>query len=189
MSSHFSRTLYDSDYSAQRDQQITRIGENRLSYHQSANDNVCCAPNGPRANRTGNTGDYNCSLQQRTCIESALQNRGRPDCRKCDITLADKNEITAELSCGTVKQCPDKIDTQYSRLDHPVDDYRGLSTYTLQLDHPLIDPNNWTFGGNNKCYARADKIQNMRSGCNTRLNAKDLYKQKMIQGNISTPFQ
>lgn len=181
MTSYFSRSSYDCGYSKQRDQQITKIGKYRVNTNQTRNNNICHSLNGPRTDRLGNSGDYFCSLGHRTGIESALTNRGRPDCRKCNITMDQKNNIVNKIgNCAPANTCSTFLDQQHTRLDHPLDSYRGLSTLNLQMDFPLIDPCNWAFGGNNTCNATPDKIENMRDGCNTRLNARDAYSSRVF---------
>ena len=179
MSSHFARTGYDCDYLKKSKKQSLRPGRYKLSSHQWQNNNKCNASNGPRSDRVGNTGEFNCALPSRTDIESALTNRGRPDCKRCNITMNEKNKITDQYSCGNVAYCQPEIDFEYSRLNHPIDNFRGLSTYNLQLGHPLIHPNNWTFHSHNQCIASPDKIDNVREGCNTRLDAKDTYRSQV----------
>ena len=179
MSSHFARTGYDCDYLKQVMKQTIEPGKYKLSPSQWKNNNSCNAVNSHRSNRVGNTGEFNCSVSQRTDIESALQNRGRPDCKKCNITMNEKNQITNQYCCGNVEYCSSDVDQEYSRLNHPLDNFRGMSTLNLQFDHPLINPNNWTFHSNNQCNATPDKIDNIREGCNTRLDSKDNYRKSL----------
>lgn len=182
MSSHFSRTGYDNQYLRDASVQSTGPGKYKLSNGQWFNKNGCNATNGPRGNRVGDTGEFNCNLKDRTQIESALQNRGIGGCRSCNITISDKNTITNKLGCDNVSYCSNANDPTYSRLAKPIDEYRGLSTFDLQMDFPLIPPTNWTFNGNNNCepYPKV-KESNLRRGCNTRLTAKDSFKARVYK--------
>ena len=177
MSSYYARTGYDKKYLKEAFKQSANPGKYKLSNNQWFNKNGCNAVNGPRGNRVGDTGEFNCNLPDRTQIESALTNRGTPGCRKCNTTISDKNKITNKYSCDPVSLCKSKIDQEYSRLRNPVDNYRGLSTFSLQMDFPIINPINWTFDGNNKC---GNKKSINRDGCNTRLMAKDSYSNRVF---------
>ena len=178
MSGYFTRSGYDCKYLSEAEKQSVAPGNYKLSNNQWNNKNSCASRNGPRADRVPATGEYNCSYTTRTQIESALTNRGRPDCRKCAISVDQKNTITDQYNCGSVSFCPDKTDFTYSRLDLPRDQFRGLSTFNLQMDYPLINPVNWTFNGNNTCGEENKDSANLRFGCNTSLDAKDSYTKR-----------
>jgi len=181
MSGHFSRLVYDQCFINEETKQSTKPGDYRLYDGQVDNGNSCHSVFGPRSNRVGNSEevDKGTNFADRAELESALSNRDvlASRCQK-NRTLDDKQKaIAKDLSRGVY--CDKFLNPTNSRLDKPIDDFRGLSTLPLQIDYPLINPTENVFNGHNSSSLINQDI-NSRSGKSTRLEAKDEYGNRFI---------
>ena len=179
MSSHFGRLTYDQCYIDEETKQSTMPGDYKLYHGQSNHDNVCHSLNGPRNDRMRNSSENSKNtLADRTEMESMLSNRDLP-ASKCSKgrTVADKRKALARNLQHHVV-CDDYLNSQHSRLNEPIDNFRGLSTIDLQLDFPIIEPQNNVFYGHNETVLPKQDM-NSRFGNNTRLEAKDTYKKNL----------
>lgn len=179
MSSHFGRLTYDQCYIDEETKQSIKPGEYKLYYGQNSNDKVCHSVDGPRNNRMRNSSENpKNTLGDRTEMESILTNRDLP-ASKCSKgrTVAEKRKLLARDLESHVR-CDDYLNSQHSRLNVPIDNFRGLSTIDLQLDFPIIEPQNNVFYGHNET-TLPDQNMNSRFGNNTRLEAKDTYKKSI----------
>lgn len=179
MSSHFSRLTYDQCYIDEETKQSIKPGEYNLYYGQNQHDNQCHSLDGPRNDRVHNSSENSKStLGERTELESKLSNRDEP-ASKCSEsrTLSDKRKGIASNLKHHV-QCDEYLNPQHSRLNEPIDNFRGLSTINLQLDYPIIDPKVSVFYGHNKTVLPEQNV-NSRFGNSTRLEAKDTYRKNL----------
>ena len=179
MSSHFGRLTYDQCYIDEETKQSIKPGEYNLYYGQNQHDNSCHSLDGPRNNRVQNSSENpKNTLGERTDVESILTNRDEP-ASKCSEsrTLSEKRKA---ISRGLKHQlhCDDYLNSQHSRLNEPIDNYRGLSTINLQLDYPIIDPLENVFYGHNETVLPKQNM-NSRFGNSTRLEAKDTYRKNL----------
>ena len=179
MSSHFGRLTYDQCYIDEETKQSIQPGEYKLYYGQNQHDNSCHSLDGPRNNRVHNTSENSKNtLSERTEVESILSNRDEP-ATKCSEsrTLSDKRKALARDLKHQI-QCDEYLNPQHSRLNIPIDNFRGLSTINLQLDYPIIDPKESVFYGHNDTILK-DQNMNSRFGNSTRLEAKDTYRKNL----------
>lgn len=180
MSGHFSRLSYDKCFLDQETNQSTKPGDYKLYYGQTNNDNSCTTTLGPRNNRNGISSEINQSktLAARTDLESSLSLRDQKASRCMNgRTLEEKNKkLIGELSSFTA--CNSFLNPINSRLDTPMDEYKGLSTINLQVQFPIIDPVESVFYGHNKTNL-VNQEENSRGGKMTRLEAKDEYSKKL----------
>ena len=184
MSCHFSRLNYDGNLQEELVKQTTGPGNYRLYGGQYDNEKSCHALNGSRNNRVENSSEVSKgeTLGDRAEIESVLKNFDRPASKATqNRTMTEKNKkLQRELQKSVL--CDNFLNYEYTRLEHPIDDYRGLSTISLQVDYPLTNPVDYVFNGHNKTILKDQEI-NSRSGRNTRLESKDLYSNKFISIN------
>lgn len=184
MSTHFSRLNYDNCFQDEIVKQSTGPGNYKLYNGQTDNDNACHSLNGSRNNRVKNSSelDKGATMADRAEIESVLSNRDLPASRcKENRTMPEKNErLDRELQKSVL--CDNFLNYTHTRLENPIDDYRGLSTISLQVDYPLTNPIDYVFTGHNNTILKDQDI-NSRSGRNTRLEAKDLYSNNFISSN------
>ena len=150
MSSHFSRIIYDKKCSDERYGESIAPGNYNLFDGQVNNSKTCHASNGPRANSNSRSNVYGCSLEGRTAFESELRNITESFQRNKDITLNQKNARTDLLknnnTCLPNQECPtcyvgqeckcDFQQTNYSRLNNSIDNFRELSTQYLNSNLP-----------------------------------------------------
>ncbi len=179
MSSHFGRLIYDECYINEDTKQSIMPGEYKLYYGQNVHDKSCHSLNGPRCNRKNNTSENSTSkLEERTEIESLLSNRDMP-ASKCinNRTLADKKKAIARNLTYNV-DCDNSLNPDYSRLSQPLDNFRGLSTINLQVDYPIVPPQEYVFYGHNITSLK-NQAMNSRFGSNTRLESKDDYRKSL----------
>lgn len=180
MSGHFSRLSYDKCFLDQETNQSTKPGDYKLYYGQTNNDNSCFTTLGPRNNRNGISSEVKQSenLAARTDLESVLSLRDQKASR-CTTgnTLEEKNKkLMGDLKTSTL--CNNFLNPINSRLDTPMDEYKGLSTLKLQVEFPIIDPVARVFYGHNKT-SLVNQEENSRAGKMTRLEAKDEYSKKL----------
>lgn len=181
MSGHFSRLNYDQCFINEDTLQSTGPGDYRLYPGQVNNESACHSVFGPRSNRTGNSGEVNQgeTLGDRAEIDSLLTNRIEPASRcKGNRDLDTKKaKLAKELQKSVA--CDNFLNPTNSRLEVPIDEYRGLSTLPLQISYPLTDPKENVFNGHNTTSLENQDV-NSRSGTNTRLEAKDKYSGKFV---------
>lgn len=179
MSGHFSRLVYDKCFINEETKQSTKPGDYRLFHGQVDNENSCHSILGPRSNRVKNSSeiDKGSTFGDRAEIESALLNRDVPisRCHKNRNLDDKKKKIAKDLSRSVY--CDKFLNPTSSRLEKPIDDFRGLSTLEFQIDYPLIDPTHSVFYGHNKTTLENQDV-NSRTGTSTRLEAKDGYAKK-----------
>tara|TARA_B000000557_G_scaffold233334_1_gene207801 strand:+ start:259 stop:807 length:549 start_codon:yes stop_codon:yes gene_type:complete len=180
MSGHFSRLIYDKCFLDCGTNQSTKPGDYKLYYGQSNSDNSCSTSLGPRNNRNGFSSEINQSetLAARTDLESSLSLRDQK-ASKCmnGNTLEEKNKkLMGDLK--GLASCNSFLNPINSRLDTPMDEYKGLSTLKLQVEFPIVDPVETVFYGHNKTNL-VNQEENSRSGKMTRLEAKDEYSKKL----------
>jgi hypothetical protein len=179
MSGHFSRLAYDQCFVNEEIKQSTAPGDYTLYNGQVNNDNSCHSVFGPRNNRAHSSTEVDKGVTQgdRAEIESVLTNRDEPASRCSGNRKLDNkrqklaNELQKSVYCGNF------LNPTNSRLEVPIDEYRGLSTLPLQISYPLINPTENVFNGHNTSSLSNQDI-NSRNGTNTRLEAKDKYAAK-----------
>ena len=179
MSGHFSRLNYDQCFINEDTKQSTAPGDYRLYNGQANNEKSCHSLFGPRSNRVKNSAEVNkgATLGDRAEIESVLSNRGEAS-HRCsgNRKLDDKRKKLADNLQKSV-YCNNFLHPSNSRLEVPIDEFRGLSTLPLQISYPLIDPKENVFNGHNTTSLQNQDV-NSRTGANTRLEAKDKYAAK-----------
>lgn len=184
MSSVFARLNYDNCFQNDIVKQSTGPGNYKLFTGQTDNKSACHSLNGSRNDRTRNSSelDKGATMGDRADIESTLTNRDEPASRCLKKrTLSEKNKkLQRELQKGIL--CDNFLNYTHTRLENPIDDYRGLSTISLQVEYPLINPEENVFYGHNSTILK-DQNMNSRYGRSTRLEAKDLYSSNFESNN------
>ena len=179
MSSHFGRLTYDECYINEETKQSIKPGEYKLYYGQNVHDKSCHSLHGPRSNRSHNSSENASSnLEERTEVESLLSNRDLP-ASKCgeNRKMEDKRKSIARKLNHNV-ECDNSLHPDYSRLSQPMDNFRGLSTINLQMDFPIIPPQENVFYGHN-ITTLENQGMNSRFGNSTRLESKDEYRNSL----------
>ena len=180
MSGIFARKIYDECYNIEFINQQVNPAKYRTFAPFGENAKKCNSLNGPRANKSRSTGELgNTNIGYRTDIESQLQNLDVPDSRCITLrTMREKNERLLKMANNksvSFTDCSTDQDTIYSRLDIPVNNYRGI--YINRFEYPIIDPKEFVYYGYEKSN---EQVNNQRFGVNTQLAAKDkIYKQNM----------
>lgn len=184
MSSHFSRNLYDNINTQQQYSESVGPGNYKLFPGQSSNPNVCFADNGSRCNSSSKSNAQNCTLGSRTSFESELFNITKSGEDNRRDTLGQKNQRTNNLeSCGLVRDCEKCLNdcdcgnqqVSYSRLDLPMNNFRGMETSGRKIRPELLLPDRKVqrFWETNLNYCKV-------TGCNTSLQAKDNYSRTVL---------
>ena len=178
MSGHFSRLSYDKNFLNEVMNQSTGPGSYNLYTGQNENDNSCHSLNGTRNNRSRNTSEVTIGEHAgvRAAVENNLQNRDLPASKSTNPnTIKEKNDELKKIGLGDNNvYCGKQLNPIYSRLQQPIDNFRGLSTMNLQVEHPIIDPRENVFNGHNKTSLNNQQM-NSRHGKSTRLESKDEY--------------
>jgi hypothetical protein len=180
MSGYFSRLSYDKCFLNDETKQSTKVGDYKLYYGQTNNDNSCSSTLGPRNNRNGISSEIQQAdnLASRTDLESVLSLRDQKASRCANgRTLEEKNKKLVNDS-KTLSLCNNFLNPISSRLDTPMEEYKGLSTLKLQVEFPIVDPVERVFYGHNRT-SLLNQDENSRSGMMTRLEAKDEYSKKL----------
>ena len=185
MSGHFSRLNYDGCFIKEDTKQSTRPGDYKLYSGQTVNDKSCHATYGPRGNKVGENFevDQGETLGDRAEIESVLKNIDLPASRcKKDRTLDEKNERLARDLQKSIL-CNNFLDSSSTRLELPLDHYRGLSTIDYQVEFPITDPLNNVFNGHNDTSLPSEQM-NSNDGKSTRLEAKYNYSKQFVSNRV-----
>lgn len=153
MAGNFTNLRYDDQAYNEALGRSTRPLNYRLDPNYSTNCNKCFAPHGPRA---GNQGAE--AVGQQIDVDSILKG-----INKINTKSNDQQQVYPLNSYQTYmpKDCPDALESEYTRYTNPSFDLRGLTTNDLRLNYPLHDP---------QCNIFED------FSVNTRLQAKDNHR-------------
>lgn len=135
------RTEFDGCNYTQKLKQSEGPGRYRLFRGQSESCAPCMIANGPRNDRwrVGSEAE-SVAKADLVDLESLLTNRSY-SLSKCpnDRTLYDKQAHLQKLARSKqAVSCDPTMDTQYSRLTHPLEDYR--ERHAARWEFPIIDP-------------------------------------------------
>ena len=185
MSGHFSRLNYDQCFIKDDTKQSTGPGDYKLYNGQVSNEKSCHSSLGPRNDRVGNSSevDQGANMGDRAEIESVLSNRDLPASRCVKDRVMDEKNKRLARDLQKSLFCDNFLDPSATRLEMPLNDFRGLSTIDLQVDFPITDPLKNVFDGHNESSLK-DQTVNSRNGKSTRLEAKDNYAQKFITNKV-----
>ena len=153
MAGNFTKLQYDQDAYDERVSRSTNPLLYRLDPNYAVNCNPCFAPYGPRGGH-----DNSEVVGDKIDVDSILKGIGKSNSK------ANRHQMPNQLcnySLQTPKECPNALETQYSRYTHPTYDIRGLNTKDMRMGYPLHDP-------------QCQIFENFQ--VNTRLQAKDDHK-------------
>lgn len=125
----------------------------RLDLNYSKNCNKCFAPYGPRAGEQASD-----AIGQQTDIDSILRGVSKIS------TKSNKQQVPTPIDDYYLLNrydCPDGLESEYTRYTYPSFDIRGLTVRDLRFDYPLFDP---------QCQIFED------FAVNTKLQAKDTFR-------------
>lgn len=153
MSGSFTNLIYDKEAYEEQVKRSTNPLKYRLDPNYYISANPCFSEYGPYNGFTssiaaGNQIDVDSVLRGITKVNSKANNMQMPDSIDHFKTVMPKN-------------CPNILETQYSRYTHPAYEVRGLNTSDMHFSYPLRDP---------QCHIFED------FGINTRLQAKDNHR-------------
>jgi hypothetical protein len=154
MAGNFTHMMYDNDAYNEELGRSTKPLSYKLDPHYSVNCSPCFTPHGPRG------GHDNAAVNNNNIIDvdSILKGLGK--------VSSNSNQSQVPISLAQYQlqvpsECPNMLETQYSRYSHPTFDIRGLNTKDMRLGYPLHDP-------------QCQIFENFQ--VNTRLQAKDNHK-------------
>ena len=129
-----SRQSYDTKAYVERLQRSTDPLDYQLDPNYAINCRSCFAPYGPRG--AHGAGDAIAKGQQ-VEVESILRGYAQINTKN--------NEQQMPLSLGGYRtqmpiDCPDGLETEYTRFSYPAYEIRGLNVPDLNFDYPLFDP-------------------------------------------------
>jgi hypothetical protein len=152
MPGNYTRQIYDPKAYVEKVHRSTQPLNYALDPNYAVNCGNCFAPYGPRgaygggaAYSTGNQIDIDSILRGVSQIHSKSNEQQLPQSIKGFMSFMPPD-------------CPDAIETEYSRFSTPAYDLRGLTTDDLRFEYPLFDP-------------QCQIFENFET--NTRLQAKD----------------
>lgn len=159
------RTEFDDCNYRQKLKQSEGPGKYRLYRGQNESCAPCMIANGPRNTRPRVSSEVeSVAKADLVDLESLLTNRSYV-LSKCpnDRTLYDKQGHLQRLARSTrPAACDPQMDTQYSRLTHPLYDYR--EQHAARWEFPIIDPVEfvWTWNQpiNSSLYIRDTTLKN-----------------------------
>lgn len=135
------RTEFDECNYRQKVKQSEGPGRYRLFRGQNESCATCVTTDGPRQNRVRVASEAaSVAKGDLVDLESLLTNRTY-SLSKCpnDRTLYDKQAHLRKLARGKAPGgCDPLLDTQHSRLTHPLYDYKEL--HATRWEYPIIDP-------------------------------------------------
>jgi hypothetical protein len=162
----FTRIQYDNCAYAEKINNSQKPMYYHLFKGQAEQCDACVSSNGPRNYRVYNNSEITTVKRETpldmtlmTEVDSLLSNRGYPNSRcMTERTLEEKQKKLKEIPLGPhARECDKAINSEYSRLNIPVDNFRGI--YIDRWETPIIDPKNWVpkdtgFGRNTKLAVR-----------------------------------
>ena len=152
MAGKFTRESYDKPAYSEALSRSTEPMLYRLDPNFAINCQQCFPSHGPR-NGIQNT----MSMARQTDIDSTLKGINRINSKSNIQQMPQKiNPIQTNLM-----NCPDQIETEYTKFTFPAYDIKGLNVRDLRFDYPLYDP-------------QCQIFENF--AINTRLAAKDNHK-------------
>ena len=152
------RSLYDQKNTQAQNKIDNDIGLYPLSMDNSENNGKCFSMNDQGSTNGNSSGDRSCSLVNRVINDSHLTR----DALSHKGIKVERNLEKQE--CNLNQDCDSKTAPENTRLSNPIDNFRGLSTFGLQI-RDIPDET-----------SRNCNIPMLRIGVNTVLNAKDNFK-------------
>jgi len=174
MSGIYARTKYDSLFQEELATQTVRPSYYNINNDTWDNNKKCVSYNGPRANRTGDTGEVDTGDRAlRVDIENKLARDYSDTKYMSGNTLEEKKKKLLEQVQNftpVYNECAPDLDTQNSLLDMDNKVFREKA-YNVIYDN-IIDAREWVFYGN------GDATGNNRFGRSSRYDIKlELEKQ------------
>jgi len=175
MSGIYARTKYDSLFQEELATQTVRPSYYNINDDTWDNNKKCVSYNGPRANRTGDTGEVDTGDRAlRVDVESKLARDYSDTKYMSGNTLEEKKKkLLEQVQSFTpvYTECTPDIDIQNSLLDTDNKVFREKA-YNVIYD-TIIDPREWVFNGN------GDAMGNNRFGRSTRYDIKQVLEKQM----------
>ena len=168
MAGIFSGSKYDSLFQEEIATQTVRPSYYNIENDTWDNKQKCVSYNGPRANRTGDTGEYDTGDRiLRVDVESKLARDYSDTKYMTGNTLEEKKKKLLEQVQNfspVYVECSNDLDIQNSRLDADNKIFRE-SAYNVIYD-TIINPTEWVYDGS------SDAVGNNRFGRSTRYDVK-----------------
>ena len=183
MSGIYAGTKYDALFQEELVTQSVRPNYYSIDNNTWDNNAKCVSYNGPRANRTGDTGEVDTGDRVlRVDVENGLARDYSDTKYMTGNTLEEKKKrLVAKVQSFTPKNsdCDTYLDNKNSLLD--IDNKVFRETAYDVTFNPIIDPREWVYYGN------GDTVGNNRFGRSSRYDTKlDLEKQINIIRNAAS---
>ena len=168
MSGIYAGTKYDNLFQEELVTQSVKPGHYSIDNNTWDNSSKCVSYNGPRSNRTGDTGEVDTGDRSlRVDVENQLARDYSDTKYLSGNTLEEKKKrllATVQNFSPNNKDCNNYLDEKHSQLDIDNKVYRETAfDVTFQ---PIIDPREWVF------YGHGDAAQNNREGRSSRYDTK-----------------
>lgn len=152
MAGRFTNLRYDDDAYLEEVSRSTGPLSYMTSPDYAVNCHKCFAPYGPRGQDSAE------AVGQQTDVESILRGHSKIHSKSNRQQTPDSLQ---HYKTKATNDCPDALETEYTRYTYPPFDIRGLNVPDLHFDYPLHDP---------QCQIFED------FAVNTRLQAKDNHR-------------
>lgn len=132
MAGRFTNLIYDQDAYREEVARSTEPLLYKVDPNYAVNCRKCFAPYGPRGGQPASV-----AVGEQIDVDSVLRGVSKI------YTKSNRQQIPDSLSgynLYTYNDCPDALQTQYSRYINPAYEIRGLTTRDLNFDYPLFDP-------------------------------------------------
>lgn len=162
MAGKYTRLSYDTAAQKEHIARSTDPLRYKLDPNFAINQNRCFAPHGPRAGAQTSdavgSSPISTTFGEQADIDSVLRGVTKSNSKSNFQQMPDSLN---PYKIFNLPNCPEKIESEYSRYTHPAYDIRGLTVPDLNYDYPLQDP-------------QCQIFENF--AVNTRLQAKDTHR-------------
>ena len=195
MSGIYAGTKYDSLFQEELVTQSVRPSYYSIENNTWSNDAKCVSFNGPRANRTGDTGEVDTGDRVlRVDVENGLARDYSDTKYMTGNTLEEKKNRLIEKvkSFNPINtECSDYLDNKNSLLN--IDNKVFRETAYDVTFNPIIDPREWVYNGSgdatgNNRFGRSSRYDtklNLEKQINIIKNAASAYRVNMNNANIN----
>lgn len=173
MSGQYTRLRYDNEAYAEELHRSVEPGMYMLDPDYANNCGKCFAPYGPRAGYQDAVANG-----EQIDIDSVLRGVNKINTRSNVQQVPDSID---GYQLRALNDCPNGLETEYSRFTYPAYDIRGLTTRDLNFEYPLFDPQCQIFE-NFAVDTRLQAKDNHRAVWQVPLDQKDLLPTERLGG-------
>lgn len=141
MSGKFTNLQYDKEAYDDKIARTTNPLLYKLDPNYAVNCKSCFAPHGPKGSYNHDNarinGDIVANVGDKIDIDSILKGISKVNSKSNRQQIPDSLQ---HYPVQKLSECPNALESQYSRYTHPAHDVRGLTVPDMRFDYPMYDP-------------------------------------------------